>query len=88
MQQTLVIIFFASLIMLILVLLKNKEAIKWISLLLVNTLVASLLLFLLNVFDLLGQYFIPVNIYTVLTVALFGVPGLLLMLAVKFFLLP
>lgn len=51
----------------------------------VNTLVTALLLFLLNELDFMGSYYIPVNIYTVLTVSILGIPGFIMLFVLKLF---
>lgn len=88
MKMVLLSIFVVSSILLLWVLFKNRPVVKWIGIMLIHTLVASLLLFLLNVFEIAGQYYIPINLFTVLTVAVLGLPGLIMLFSMKLFILP
>ena len=79
-----VLVFFFLLIMLSQV--KLKVIIEWISFLPFKIAVAFLTLFILNVVCGFAGVAIPVNIFSTVTVALLGVPGLMCVGVINFFL--
>ncbi|MCR8636142.1 MULTISPECIES: pro-sigmaK processing inhibitor BofA family protein [Paenibacillus] len=76
-------IFSISGILLVFTLFRHRFAFNWIGYLCLNVAIAAFLLYIVN---LLGPYTrveVPINATTVGTVSVLGVPGLLLLVAVK-----
>jgi hypothetical protein len=63
-----------------------RIAMKWLVTILVNSVVGIILLFILNlILPRLGATAIPYNLPVLLSIALFGVPGLVTILILKYF---
>jgi inhibitor of the pro-sigma K processing machinery len=76
-------IFLVSLVSLILLTLRNRTAAAWMVKLGIHVVVAAILLFGVNWLGESVNFNIPVNPGTMATVGLLGVPGLLLLVALK-----
>lgn len=72
---------------LVIVVYRTKPDIRWFGYALLQVVVAALILFVLNGTSLLGEFYIPINLVTVLTIAILGLPGLALLAAMKLTLL-
>ncbi|MBD2860368.1 MULTISPECIES: pro-sigmaK processing inhibitor BofA family protein [Paenibacillus] len=73
-----------SSILLVVVLMRRKHSRQWIGYAVLHIVVAAFLLYFVN---LAGSYYdfrIPVNMPTVATVLMLGVPGLLMLVGLKF----
>lgn len=88
MDEGWLILFIISAVLLLIVLFRTRPQIRWFGYALLHVIVAAIVLFLLNGTGLLGEIHIPINLATVLTVAILGVPGLALLAAIKLTVLP
>lgn len=70
-----------SLLILILILFKVK--LRWVGYTLTNILLAATILYGVNLTGVLGEYQIPLNLVTITTIGILGIPGVALILAVK-----
>jgi len=70
------------------VLAKAKPGLRSFGYAFLHVIAAAVVLFLINGTGLFGDIRIPINLVTVLTVAILGLPGLLLLAAVKWTILP
>jgi len=81
-------LFIISAVLLVIVLIRTRPGIRLFGYALVHVIFAAVLLFLFNGTGLFGDLYIPINLVTVLTVAALGIPGLVLLAAVKATILP
>jgi hypothetical protein len=82
-----VVLFFVMVFCLVLFFKFAKIAIKWLITIILNSVVGVILLFLLNmVLPYLGATVIPYSLPVLLSIALFGIPGLATILILKYFL--
>lgn len=81
-------LFIISAVLLVIVLIRTRPGIRLFGCALVQVIFAAVLLFLFNGTGLSGDLYIPINLVTVLTVAALGIPGLVLLAAVKATILP
>lgn len=88
MDRRWLILFIISAALLLILLFRTKPNIRWFGYALLHVIVASIVLFLFNGSGLFGDFYIPINPVTVLTVAILGLPGLALIAAVKLTVLP
>lgn len=88
MDEGWLILFIISTVMLLIVLFRTRPRMRWFGYALLHVVVAAFVLFLLNGTGLFGQFHIPINLATVLTVAILGIPGLALLAAIKLTILP
>jgi inhibitor of the pro-sigma K processing machinery len=72
---------------LLIVVLRTKPDIRWFGYALLQVVAAALILFVINGTGLFGHFYIPINLVTVLVVAILGLPGLALLAVMKLTLL-
>jgi inhibitor of the pro-sigma K processing machinery len=70
-------------LLLLFMLYRYKYAFQWLGSICLNVVVAAFLLYMLNLFGDYTQLEIPINPATVGTVSILGVPGLLMLAALK-----
>lgn len=78
-----IIFFIISLILLVILLVRQPYRLKWVSYMFVNIIIAAALLYLLNGLEVIEGIAIPINEWTLLTIAFLGVPGLLSIIVIK-----
>lgn len=88
MDEGWLILFIISTVLLLIVLFRTRPKMRWFGYAVLHVIVAAIVLFLLNGSGLFGQFHIPINLATVMTVAILGVPGLALLAAIKLTILP
>ncbi|CAM3408332.1 pro-sigmaK processing inhibitor BofA family protein [Marinicrinis lubricantis] len=76
-----------SLLLLVWMLLRKRGAMKWLGYAMSNIALAGIALYLINGLDWLGSMEIAINFYTIGTIVLLGLPGLLLISAVHWFII-
>jgi len=79
------ILFAASLLLLLLVVLRRRGAFQVLGYVALNVVIAAVLLYAIDMFSAYTGFRIPINIPTILTVGILGIPGLLLLAAIKLF---
>ncbi|MFC0215458.1 pro-sigmaK processing inhibitor BofA family protein [Paenibacillus chartarius] len=72
-----------SALLLIIVVLRSRAAGRWLTYLGVNIIVAAFLLYFVNLVSSYTQFTLPINVTTIATVGVLGVPGLMLLAALK-----
>lgn len=77
------VIFIVSACFLAGVMVKRKLSIRWIGYALLNAALAALALFILNSIDMLHSLHLPINMVTIAVIGGLGLPGLLLLIALK-----
>jgi inhibitor of the pro-sigma K processing machinery len=77
------IVFAVSVILLAVVLLRSKGAFHALGYIAVNIVIAVFLLYFIGFFEAYTGFRLPINPATVLTVGILGVPGLMLLVAVR-----
>jgi inhibitor of the pro-sigma K processing machinery len=70
-----------SLLILCLILLKVR--LRWIGYTLTNMILAAIILYGINFTGVFGEYQIPLNLVTVATIGLLGIPGAVLLITLK-----
>lgn len=75
------IVLLGSLFGLSLILLKIK--VRPINYIFINIVLAAVILYVINLTGLLGSYAIPLNLVTIFTVGILGIPGFALLLSLK-----
>lgn len=76
-------VFIVSVSLLIMVMLKSKYATWWLAKLGMHLVTAALFLYALNWGGSYVQFHIPINVITLATIGVLGIPGVLLLAAVK-----
>jgi inhibitor of the pro-sigma K processing machinery len=72
-----------SAILLAIVLLRAKGAVHALGYIALNIVIAAFLLYFINLLEGYSHFRIPINPTTVLTVGILGIPGLMLLVAVR-----
>lgn len=72
-----------SALLLILVLVRNRSSRRWLGYLALNVTLALFLLYFMNLIGANIGLAIPINVITVSTIGILGVPGVLLLIALK-----
>ena len=85
MESLWIIILVGSVLLLCYIALNNKIKKSWITYILTNLVTAIVVLYLMNVTDFFSDYSVPINVVTVSTIGVLGIPGVLLLLGVKLF---
>jgi len=80
-------ILICSLALLVLIASRAGLKIRWIGYGLVNLLAGAVLLYVINAVGVFGSLTIPINLVTVAVVGILGIPGILLLAALKWILL-
>jgi inhibitor of the pro-sigma K processing machinery len=70
--------------LLIFTLLSNKYSLQWLGVVGLNLVGAAIILFLINWLGASSNFHIAINEGTVATIAILGIPGVLLLVALKF----
>lgn len=76
-----------SSLLLMLQLIRNRQAGRWLSTLGLNLAFAALILYVLNLISGYIHFTLPINLVTVATVTVLGIPGVLLLALIKYMLL-
>jgi inhibitor of the pro-sigma K processing machinery len=76
-------VFSISGILLVFTLFRHKYAFQWLGYLCMNVAFAAFLLYILNLFGTYTHIEVPLNPATVGTVSMLGIPGLLMLVALK-----
>jgi inhibitor of the pro-sigma K processing machinery len=76
-------LFVVSAVLLLFVILRNKFAGRWLSYLGLNLVIAGFMLYFINLMASYTHFTLPINIPTLGTIGLLGIPGLLLLVALK-----
>ncbi len=69
--------------LLVITLIRSKYSLQWLSVIGLNLVVAVILLYVVNWFGASSDFHIAINQFTVVVIAILGVPGLLLLVALK-----
>jgi inhibitor of the pro-sigma K processing machinery len=77
------VLFIVSLSLLIVTLLRNKYSIQWLGSVGINIVVSAIVLYVINWVGAGFSFHIPLNVSTLATVGVFGVPGIALLAALK-----
>jgi inhibitor of the pro-sigma K processing machinery len=72
-----------SALLLLVVMVRSRVAVRWLTYLGLNVVVAAFLLYFLNLLSSYTHFSLPINATTLGTVAVLGIPGLLLLAALK-----
>ena len=83
MERGWVIVLGVSLLLLIVVLVRTKPDIRWFGYALLQLVIAAVALFILNGIAIFEDFAVPINLYTISTIAVLGIPGLALLIALK-----
>jgi inhibitor of the pro-sigma K processing machinery len=83
MHQGWLILLVISTVLLIIVLIRTKIDVRWFGYALLQLVIAAVGLFLINGSGWFGEFHIPVNIFTLFTIGILGIPGLLLLIVIK-----
>ncbi len=76
-------VFVASIVGLLLVVLRQRLGFRWLGAAALNVVVAGLLLYLLGLAEPYTHFHLPINMVTMTTVAALGVPGLAALVGLK-----
>ena len=77
-------VFVVSSASLLIALITSRQARKWLAGAALHVVAAAFLLYFINLFGAQADFHIPINVTTVATVIVLGVPGLILLAALKF----
>ncbi|MDF2670518.1 MAG: pro-sigmaK processing inhibitor BofA [Paenibacillus sp.] len=77
------ILFLVSAVMLVALLLRNRHARSWLAYAMLHVVVAAFLLYFLNLLSAYTGFRIPINLPTVTSVVVLGVPGVLMLVGLK-----
>ena len=83
MEQGWLIVLIVSAVLLVIVLLRTRPNVRWFGYALLQLVISAILLFVINGTGLFGEFYIPINLATVFTIAVLGLPGLGLLAAIK-----
>jgi inhibitor of the pro-sigma K processing machinery len=76
-------LFIVSSCLLIFTMLRHKYSIQWLGVIGMNLVAAAVILFLINWFGASSGFHIAINEGTIITIAVLGIPGVLLLVALK-----
>lgn len=76
-----------AIILLLLIVGAPLQSLRWIGQGLAKLLIGALLLFFLNAFGTLVSYHVPINFVTAGVAGFLGIPGLILLIAVDYFII-
>jgi inhibitor of the pro-sigma K processing machinery len=68
---------------LVLLTLRHRSARQWLGFMAMNVILAALILYFINLFGARMAFHIPINLPTVATVGVLGIPGMMLLIALK-----
>jgi inhibitor of the pro-sigma K processing machinery len=83
MHQGWLILLITSAALLAIVLIRTRIDYRWFGYALLHLVIAAVGLFVINGTGWVGEFSIPINIYTLFTIAILGIPGLVLLIVVK-----
>lgn len=83
MSREWLLLFAVSAVMLIIVIMRAKIDIRMFGFALLHLVIAAVVLFVINETGWFGDFYIPINAWTVFTIGIFGIPGLLLLAGIK-----
>ena len=66
---------------------RSRLNMRLLNVLAINFVLAALLIYLINVTPWFGDFRIPINLITVVSIGLLGIPGLLLIISIHFFII-
>jgi inhibitor of the pro-sigma K processing machinery len=72
-----------SIVLLLVVVFRSRAAGRWLGYLGMNVVIAAFLLYFLNLVSAYTHFTLPINVPTLGTVGVLGIPGLLLLVALK-----
>lgn len=87
MERGWLILFVVSAVLLVIVLFRTRPDIRWFGYALLQLVLSAVFLFIINGTGLFGDFYIPINLVTVLAIAVLGIPGIGLLAAIKLTLL-
>jgi inhibitor of the pro-sigma K processing machinery len=76
-------LFLASSGLLIYTLLRHKHSVQWMGVVGLNLVAAAIVLFLINWLGAPSEFHIAINEGTIITIAILGIPGVVLLIALK-----
>ncbi|WP_199617209.1 pro-sigmaK processing inhibitor BofA family protein [Paenibacillus alkalitolerans] len=76
-------VFIVSTLMFVFVMIRSKLGLRWLSAIALNAVLAAVLLYFAELAEPYTRVDIPINVVTVATVAVLGVPGILMLAALK-----
>lgn len=76
-------VFVISIVLLAVVLIRGKMNVRWFGYMALNIVLAAFILYFINASGWFADFHLPINVPTVLTVGILGLPGLLLLIALK-----
>ena len=82
-QQGWLWLFTISLALLIIVLIRAKPKLRWFGYALTQVVLCAVILFIINGTGLFGDFFIPINLVTIMTMVVLGIPGVVLLALIK-----
>lgn len=77
------VLFFVSALLLVVLLFRNRHARRWLAYTMMHIVVAAFLLYFLNLLSVYTGFRIPINLPTVASVVVLGVPGVVMLVALK-----
>lgn len=77
------VLFFFSGTLLFLTLLRNKHSAHWVGIVGLNIIAAAFMLYFINWFGAAADFHLPLNGTTLATIGILGIPGLILLVALK-----
>lgn len=80
-------IFICALSLLIIVAVRSSNRLRWVSYAMMNLLFAAVFLYFINVTGIFGEFQIPINLVTVIVVGILGIPGLGMLMILKWLVL-
>jgi len=83
MQQGWLILLIMSTVLLAIVLIRVRIDYRWFGYALLHLVIAAIGLYLINGTGWFGEFFIPINIVTLFTLVVLGIPGLVLLIVIK-----
>ncbi len=83
MHQGWLILLILSTVLLIIVLIRARVDYRWFGYALLHLVIAAVGLFLINGTGWFGEFYIPINIVTLFTLVILGLPGLVLLIVIK-----
>jgi inhibitor of the pro-sigma K processing machinery len=76
-------LFLASSGLLVFTILRQKYSIQWLGIVGLNLVAAAIVLFLINWLGAPSEFHIAINEGTIITIAILGIPGVVLLIALK-----
>lgn len=77
------VLFFSSVLLLVMLLFRNRHARTWVAYTMLHIVVAAFVLYFLNLLSVYTEFRIPINLPTVASVVVLGVPGVLMLVGLK-----